>query len=146
MAEHESAHSPQHCNRRQALQGAAAVGALALPAGVVAMAAGKIVSVPNYGTDPLIAMWQERQAAKAAADAAEDGPDEDELGDRYINIEARIAKTTPVSPEGLAIVATVLLVWSRDGSLPKDVASVTVSQYILSTAPADVLRRAGLEV
>jgi hypothetical protein len=41
MAEHQSAHSPEHCNhltRRAALHGAAAIGALALPAGAAAAA------------------------------------------------------------------------------------------------------------
>jgi hypothetical protein len=158
MAMHESAHSPEHCNtltRRAALYGAAGCSALAtLP---VAVLADTSANLPLY-TDPLIAMWAERQKAKAAADAGEDGPDEDELVDRLAGIEDVILRTVPVSPEGAAIVATVLLEnWDEQDAVaqraygspayrdPEKAGGDSLAQHILANTPADVLRRAGLE-
>jgi hypothetical protein len=68
--------------------------------------------------------------------------------DRECDLESLIARTMPTTPEGLAIVATVLLKWYRDvESCPEveDQAGATLARYILAGMPADVLARAGVE-
>ena len=160
MAEHEFTHSYDHRNllsRRRALQGAAAVGALAVPAAVALTIEATKLSAASAADDPLIAMWAERVeiVAKIGGDNFDDAPGGNAgLYVRMWDLENEIAATAPTSPEGLAIVATVLLIhydqhrepFEHWGTLENDtVAGAHVARYVLATTPPDVLRRAGLE-
>ena len=129
--------------RRAALSGAVAVGALALPAAAaLTIEASKL----SAGTDPHVAWWAERKEVLAEIGDDEYEPAADGLYSRKWDLEEAIAKTPAATPEGLALVSTVLLMWHAEVSYHEvdQLAGATLARRILDTTPADVLDRAGL--
>ena len=137
-----------HLTRRAALHGAAAVGALALPAGALA------TELPT-GADAHLAWWRERQELKRRADAMIVPEDEDSeaqaaLWSQQWEFDHLILETAPTTALGAVVVAATLLA-SRaevgpalnEGSRWED-AGQTLANYILEQAPVEL--RARLEV
>ena len=151
MVEHHDTLNPSENNlvsRRAALQGTAALGALALPAGAaLATEAPALLG----GTDPHVAWWAERAplvAEIAALDKAGGSDAEvDPLFTRQCDLEELIVTTPPTTAEGLAIVAAASLSFHDFDARPEvdGAGAVTMAGYILAHTPPDVLRRAGVE-
>jgi hypothetical protein len=153
--------------RRDALKVAGASAALVIPAGAVAATGAssgfyehavqywkdhpesirRFAGIAPTGTDPHIGWWAERQRLNKAREAIYGDLGEDELGVQQWALEEKIAETMPTTPEGLAIVATVCLVWAAEVHYHEveTKAGITLARYFLAGLPPAVLQRAGLE-
>ena len=95
--------------------------------------------------------WFERGGLKELStqvEAVEAESDKGDLKRRKWALEEQIAVTPPTTAEGLALVATVQLMWhgevAEDAQMLEARAGATLARHILAETPADVLQRAGL--
>ena len=74
--------------------------------------------------------------------------DKGDLERRKWRSRNRFISTPPTTAEGLALVATVQLMWHgevEDAQMLEACAGATLARHILAATPADVLQRAGLD-